>query len=167
MAKTTKKDNSESISRTKGSDKSKEKITWPEELWNWVSSIVKWTTDTLFNTLAATYELTMTWASFISEKLGSKKPEIRENRKAIRKHHFNQTKKAVSNVWNGIVDIGKWWFHTTKWALRTVLLSWKDTIKSLRDDDSEKKTKKVTSKKSEKKTPAKKETKDWDMKKAA
>ena len=65
------------------------------------------------------------------------------------------------------MDIGKWWFHTTKWAIRTVLLSWKDTIESLRDDDSEKKTKKVASKKPIKKAPAKKETKDWDMKKAA
>ena len=167
MTKTNKKDNSESISRTKGSDKSKEKNTWPEELWNWVSMIAKWTTDSLFNTLAATYELTMTWASLLSEKLGSKKPEIRESRKAIRKHHFNQTKKAVSNVWNWIVNIGKWWFHTTKWAIRTVLLSWKDTIKSLRDDDSEKKTKKVSSKKPIKKTSDKEEKKGWDTKKAA
>lgn len=167
MAKITKKDNSETISLSRGWDKSKEKITWPQELWNWVSSIVKWTTDTIFNTLAATYEATMTWASFLSEKLWSKKPEIRENRKAIRKHHFNQTKKAVNNVWNGIVNIGKWWFHTTKWAIRTVLLSWKDTIKSLRDDDSEKKTKKTVKGKSEKKPATKKGTKDWDMKKAA
>jgi len=159
MAKSTKKDNSETIFHTKWSDKSKEKITWPEELWNWVSSIVKWTADSLLNTLATTYELTMTWTSFLSEKLGSQKPEIRESRKTIRKHHFNQSKKAVNNVWNGIVNIGKWSFHTTRWALRTVLLSWKDTIKSLRDDDSEKKTKKVASKKSGKKSTTKKEGK--------
>lgn len=151
MAKITKKDNSKTNSLSRRWDKSKEKFTGPQELWNWVSSIAKWTTDAIFNTLAATYEATMTWASFLSEKLWSKKPEIRENRKAIRKHHFNQTKKAVNNVWNGIVNIGKWWFHTTKWAIRTVLLSWKDTIKSLRDDDSENKTKKTVKGKSKKK----------------
>ena len=166
MAKTTKKDNSETISRTKGTDKSKEKITWPEELWNWVSSVVKWTTDSLFNTLAATYELTMTWTSLLSEKLWSKKPEIRENRKAIRKHHFNQTKKALNNVWKWIVNIGKWWFHTTKWAIRTVLLSWKDTIKSLRDDP-EKENKSTAKWKSEKKTTTKKRTSDWEIREAA
>jgi hypothetical protein len=144
MARSSKKDSIESISNTKWINKTKVKISWPEELWNWVSSIVKWITDTLFNTLAATYETTMTWASFLSEKLWSEKHEIRENRKAIRKHHANQTKKATNNIWNWIVSIGKWWFHTTKWALRTVLLSWKDTIKSLRDDDSKKKNKKTT-----------------------
>lgn len=167
MARSSKKDSIESVSNTKWIDKAKAKISWPEELWNWVSSIVKWTTDTLFNTLAATYEATMTWASFLSEKLWSKKPEIRENRKAIRKHHANQTKKAINNIWNWIVSIGKWWFHTTKWALRTVLLSWKDTIKSLRDDDSENDNKKTTKKKSEKKSTTKKGSSSWDLKKAA
>lgn len=134
-----------------------EKQSWLEELWNWFSGIVKRTTDTLLNTLAATYEATMTWASFVSEKLWSKKPEIRESRKSIRKHHVNQTKKAINNIWNWIIDIVKWWFHTTKWALRTVLLSWKDTIKSLREDDSENDNKKTAKKKSEKNPQQKKD----------
>ena len=103
MARSSKKDSIESVSNTKWIDKAKAKISWPEELWNWVSSIVKWTTDTLFNTLAATYEATMTWASFLSEKLWSKKPEIRENRKAIRKHHEERYKKLHDLVKDDLV----------------------------------------------------------------
>ncbi len=122
----------------------REKQTWPEELWKWASKLIKWTCDALFNTLAASLELTRAWTSKLSEIFWNKNPDIKSSRKAITKHHLNQTKKALNKTWTWIWEIIKWWFKTTKWAIRTVFSSGKNTIKWLREDDSEnnKKTKK-------------------------
>ena len=118
---------------------SKEKISWSEELWKWLSNVIKWVTDSLFNSLAAWRELIMSWVSKLSEKLWSKDSTIIANRKNITNHHLKQTKKSVNKVWNSALDIIKWWFHTTKWAIRTVFTSGKETVKWLREKNNDKK----------------------------
>ena len=113
----------------------KHKETWPEEFWKWTSDMLKWVLDSLFNTLAAWWELVMSWVSKLSEKFWSEDSEVVSSRKTITNHHLNQTKKSLNNVKDKVLDVCKWWFKATKWALRTVLLSWEDTIKSLREGD--------------------------------
>lgn len=120
-------------------DQTKEKQTGPEELWEWISKITKWTCDALFNTLAASLELTRAWTSKLSEVLWNESPEIKSSRKAITKHHIEQTKKALNKTWKWIWNIINWWYHTAKWTIRTIFSSGKDTIKWLREDSSENK----------------------------
>lgn len=154
MRKTTKKDKNEVVSPTKRWKESKEKLTWAEELWLWIKNITEGTSKALLNTLATTYELIMSWTTLLSEKLWSKKPNIKNSRKTIRKHHLHQAKKSIKNVWSWLLNIGTWSFHTTKWALRTaltaVLDSWRKTIKWLREDESEEKSPKKTRKRKQK-----------------
>ena len=114
----------------------KEKQTWPEELWEWASKLIKWTCDALFNTLAAWVELTMAWTSKLSEKFWNKNPDIKSSRQAITQHHLNQTKKALNKAWTWVWNMATWVFKTAKWGVRTIFSSGKNTIKWLREDES-------------------------------
>ena len=111
-----------------------EKQSWEVEFWSWVADVLRWTADTLFNCLAAWYEWFMSWVSKLSEKLWSKDPEVIDIRKKLTAHHIWQTKESFHNVKNGALKVGSWVRHTAVWAVRTVLASWKDTIKWLREE---------------------------------
>lgn len=116
---------------------------WPEELWEWVSKIVGWTADSLFNIIAVLYELIMAWALKISEKYWSKDEEIIEHKAKIVNHHLNQSKKALNSMGDWAKKIGKWTVKTVKWAAKTIALSLQDTVGWLRDEDKNKEDKKV------------------------
>ena len=121
----------------------KEKQSWHEELWEWISKITRWTCDALFNTLAATWELTKAWTSKIAEKMWNKNPDIKSYRKDISKHHIEQAKFAWETALKWIWKTINWWYHTAKWAIRTIFSSSKnsikDTIQWLREDHSQNK----------------------------
>ena len=144
-------------------DAAKEKQTWPEEFWNWVHSVIKWTWDALFNTVAAGTEIVRAWTSKVSQIVWSKK--MKETRGALVKHHLSQSKNAIKRAWSWGLSVITWTGHTLKWGVRTVVGgvrdSWKDTITSLRDGgeewsdkgkDKKKTTKKTKTSKSVKKT---------------
>jgi hypothetical protein len=163
MPKTVKRNNSENnIASAKLVEKSQKKLTWPEELWNWVHDIIKWTWKAVFNTIAAGSEFARAWASKLAQIAWSKDPEIREIRKKIVRHHITQgkrvSKEALKWGWKAVT----WTAHTTKWALRTVLGgvydSWKETITWLRNKESGEEVKKEPTKKLPKNPKEKKKT---------
>lgn len=119
---------------------SKEKQTWPEQLWQWISKITKWTCDTLFNTIALSRELIMSLTSKLSEKLWNNNPEIVNIRKAITEHHLNQAKKSLNKLSVQFPEIFKWIYHTSVWTVKTVVWSWRDMIHWLRNDETKKLT---------------------------
>lgn len=144
--------------------KSKEalKLTWPEELWSWVHSIVKWTSNTILNTVAAGTEFVRAWTSKIAQITWSKNPEIRKSREKIVRHHLNQGKNASAEILYWGLEFLSWTIHTTRWAVRTILDgvydSWKETITWLRSDELYEEPKKTPAKKISK-TPKRKSKK--------
>ena len=151
MAKTDKKNRSEN---TISPEKWTKKLTWPEELWNWVHDVIEWTWDAVLNTIAATAELARAWTLKIAKIARSKDPEIREIRGRLVNHHLKQSKESAKRIGKWSWKATKWTIHTTKWALRTALggvyASWKDTITWLRNEKSDGKTEKTPKKKSKK-----------------
>lgn len=113
----------------------KEKQSWEVEFWSWTSSMLRWISDAILNCLAAWWEWVMSWVSKLSEKLWSKDPEVVSNKQQLTVHHVNQMKKSLNRAKHGVLKVGKWVYHTTVWAIKTVLASWKDTINWLREEE--------------------------------
>ena len=117
---------------------SREKELWHEELWNWLSKVVKGTCDSLFNVLAAWWTFALAWLSKLSEKAWSEDAEILAAKKKLTAHRLQQGKNRLKKAWSSAADILAWWFSTAKWAVRTIYTSWKDAINWLRKWDESK-----------------------------
>lgn len=113
----------------------KEKQPGYKEAWEWLSQVVKWTCDSLFNVLSATWTGMLAWTEKLSQVLWSKDENIRANKQEIINHRLNQSKKSLKMAWKWAVDIVKWWIKTAKWTVRTIISSGKEVLKWLREDD--------------------------------
>ena len=114
---------------------SKEKYAGHKEAWEWLSQVIKWTSDALFNALAGSFQ----WGRYLIDKVDkwswSKVLEIKNSREKIAKHHLDQSKKSFTKAWKWVWRAWKWAWHAAKWTIRTVYKSGKETIKWLREDD--------------------------------
>ena len=103
-----------------------------EELSGWAGKLVKRTADALFHTLVFLGEWGMWIGTLVHEKLWSEDSKIRESRKNLREHYFQQSWKSFKEARKWLWDALVWGFHTWKWAARAFYESWKETVKSLR-----------------------------------